>query len=534
MDALDAVVRYTVPLLVAPRREVAALKTDELDVENTLRVRRLGFQTHQESVVYMRDDCPVCRSEGFEAQSRVEVAVEGRSTVATLCLVNTDVAGAQLLDEGEAGLSEAAWRRLGEPEGGTAQFSHPPTVDSLSAVRRKIYGGELDESRLLSIVRDVVDGLYADVHLAAFLSACAGGRMSVEETAGLTRAMIEVGERLDWETDPVVDKHCVGGLPGNRTTPIVVSIAAARGLTMPKTSSRAITSPAGTADTMGVLAPVDLTPDEIRQVVRREHGCVAWGGSVRLSPADDVLIRIERALDLDSTSQLVASVLSKKAAAGSSHVVIDMPVGPTVKVRSERAADELEKLMHEVADRVGLTLTVVRTDGRQPVGRGIGPALEAKDVLGVLQNYPDAPRDLRDRSTRLAGRLLEAVGDVDGDGQQVAEQTIDDGLAWETFRAICDAQGGMRTPPTAAHRTEVAAPRGGTVRRIDNRKLARVAKLAGAPDDPAAGLEFCAPLGAELDAGDPLFVLHAESPGEIRYALDYAEQHPDIVEMEDG
>ena len=146
--------------------------------------------------------------------------------------------------------------------------------------------------------------------------------------------MVKTGKILTWPSDLIVDKHCVGGLPGNRTTLIVVPIVAAFGLMIPKTSSRAITSPAGTADTMEVFAPVNLDIKTMRKVVEQENGCIVWGGSVSLSPADDLLIRIERPMDLDSEGQLVASILSKKIAAGSNHLVIDIPIGSTAKIRT--------------------------------------------------------------------------------------------------------------------------------------------------------------------------------------------------------
>jgi len=196
--------------------------------------------------------------------------------------------------------------------------------------------------------------------------------------------MIDAGSRLSWPHDIVVDKHCVGGLPGNRTTPIVVAIAAACGLIIPKTSSRAITSPAGTADTMETLTEVSLSLDDMRRVVDREGGCIVWGGSMNLSPADDILIRVERPLDFDSEGQMVASVLSKKLSAGSTHLVIDIPVGPTAKVRSTVMADSLALRLTQVGEALGLTLRVRQTDGTQPIGRGIGPSLEALDVLAVL------------------------------------------------------------------------------------------------------------------------------------------------------
>jgi thymidine phosphorylase len=486
-----------------------------------LRLRRLGIDTHQEPVVYMRADCHVCRSEGFSAQSRVAIECGGRSVLATLCVVH-----GTWLDDGEAGLSESAWRLLAVREGDHATFSHPRPVESLSFLRAKVYGHALSQADLDGIIRDVVAGRYADVHLAAFITACAGDNLSVEETTSLTRAMVTAGQHLAWPHKIVADKHCVGGLPGNRTTPIVVAIAAACGLCMPKTSSRAITSPAGTADTMETLAPVELSMAQMRAVVEKEGGCIVWGGSVDLSPADDVLIRVERALDVDSEGQLVASVLSKKIAAGSTHVVLDIPVGATAKVRSEEAAKKLVELIDAVSAACGLTTRSLITDGAQPVGRRIGPALEAHDVLEVLRCAPGAPNDLRDRSLRLAGAVLEMAGAArEGEGLTMAAAVLNDGRANAKFEAICEAQGGMREPGVAAHTMIVHSKQRGLLVAADNRRLARIAKLAGAPRARTAGIHLHARIGDRLEAGQPLFTIHAESPGELEYAMQYAAQN---------
>jgi len=382
-------------------------------------------------------------------------------------------------------------------------------------------------------VRDVVAGRYSEIHLSAFLTATAAWPLDGDETSHLTQAMIEAGDRLSWNAPIVVDKHSIGGLPGNRTTPIVVAIVAALGLTMPKTSSRAITSPAGTADTMETLTKVDLDIPAMRRVVEAEGGCLAWGGAVRLSPADDIFIRVERVLDIDTEGQLIASVLSKKIAAGSTHVVLDIPVGPTAKVRSEEAGRALGERLVETASRFGLTAVCLQSDGSQPVGRGVGPALEALDVLAVLQNDPDAPDDLRRRACTLAGAVLELAGAAaEGDGFGAAAQALADGRAWSKFQRICEAQGGLRVPPAAALRRPLAATRSGRVVHINNRKVARLAKLAGAPDAKAAGLAVEVRLGQEIAAGDPLLTVHAQTPGELAYALDYAAANLDLVEIE--
>ena len=492
---------------------------------NVLKLRPLGIDTYQEPVIYMSRDCPVCRSEGWEAQTRLHVTLGDRSIVATLNVVTGD-----LLTPDEASLSEMAWSMLGAAPGDDVVVSSMPPLASMSAVRAKVYGNTLSPPQLTAIVQDVAAGRYSAIELAAFITACAGDRLDEAETIALTRAMIDVGERLEWPRAPVVDKHSVGGLPGNRTTMLVVPIVASCGLLMPKTSSRAITSPAGTADAMETVAPVDISLSAMRRVVEQEGGCIVWGGAVRLSPADDVIIRIERPLDLDSEGQLVASVLSKKVAAGSTHVVIDIPVGPTAKVRSAEAARRLGDRLVRVGEAVGLVVEILTGDGTQPIGRGIGPALEARDVLAVLRSDEGAPADLRARALVLAGRVLEMAGRVaEGEGIALAQLHLERGDAWRKFVAICEAQGGMREPQQAAYTREVIASRSGRVDAIDNRRLGRAAKLAGAPRAAAAGLVLHAQTGRHVSVGQPLFTLHAESPGELAYAALYVEANPDIV-----
>jgi thymidine phosphorylase len=194
----------------------------------------------------------------------------------------------------------------------------------------------------------------------------------------------------------------------------------------------------------------------------------------------------------------------------------------------------LRALLVHVGAALGLQIDVVLTDGTQPVGRGIGPALEARDLLAVLQCRDDAPGDLRQRAAYLAGAILER-GEVcpGGAGLRTALEVLDDGRAWRKFQAICSAQGGMRKPPTAAHRAEATAERSGRVAAIDNRRLAKLAKLAGAPQSPAAGVDLLVHVGDVVKAGQPVLSVHADAPGELTYALKYLRSHADLVTLTD-
>ena len=492
-----------------------------------LPARRAGIDTYQQPVAYLRADSAVCLAEGFEAQAQIELIVRGRHVLAILHHVRSD-----WLRRDEIALSEAAWAMLGAAEGEDVQVRHPPQLASLAYLRGKVHGVRFDDVALHALMADVSQGRVSDIHLASFVTVCAGGGLDLTETVALTRAMVDVGERIDWGVAPVMDKHCIGGLPGNRTTLLVVPIVAACGAVMPKTSSRAITSAAGTADAMETLAPIGLDVAAMRRVVEREGGCIVGGSAARISPADDMLIRVERPLNLDSEGLLVASILSKKVGAGAQRVLIDLPVGPQTKVRTAAAAEALSRSLVAVGAEFGLQVRTVLSDGFQPVGRGIGPALEALDVMAVLERRPDAPADLRERALVLAGLLLEMAGKAaPGAGLVLARSVLDDGRALAKFIAICEAQGGLRVPPRAAHTQVLCAPVTGQATAIDTRLVARAAKLAGAPRDPSAGAVMHVRLGERLVAGQPLFTLHAGSVGALQYALGFLRAQPPVVHL---
>lgn len=493
---------------------------------NQLQLKRLGIDTQEEFILFLRHDCPVVRSEGFESQTRVSVRKNEHKIVASLNIIHS-----KILQAGEASLSESAWEALRAHEGEVVTVSHLPPMESFSYVRGKFYGNRFSKSAFQQIVQDIKAGKYSKVHLASFVSACAGDHMDLEEITWLTEAMVEAGERMDWGRDNIVDKHCVGGLPGNRTTPIVVSIVAAAGLTIPKTSSRAITSPAGTADTMEVFCNVELSLDRMREIVEKEGACLAWGGAIDLSPADDVIISVERPLNIDSQGQMIASILSKKKSAGSTHLLLDIPVGPTAKVRRMEVAASLRREFEYVAKEIGLHIEVVISNGEQPVGRGVGPALEARDILAVLENHEDAPPDLREHSLQLAGRALEFADNVKGgEGYGVAREILRSGRALQKFQAIIEAQGRRDGPLSLGEYTfEIKSDCNGRVKRLDNFAIARLAKLAGAPLSRGAGVEVLRKLGDEVKQGEPLLRVYSGTPAESALAEDYVSTEKTII-----
>jgi thymidine phosphorylase len=493
-----------------------------------LRLRRMGIDTLSEHVVFIHESAVAEGRLGFQPLDRVRLIDEnGRELTGVLNFCSDT-----LLARDEIGLSDVAFRDFGLPEGARVRATHAPAPDSVERVRHKLRGGRLARADFDAVLSDVCARRYSKPELSMFVLACALRQLDRPELVAFTEAMVACGSRLDWEADLVVDKHSIGGVPGNRTTMIVVPIVTALGLTMPKTSSRAITSPSGTADTMATLAEVALAPHTIRHVVEQTGGCIAWGGALDLAPADDVLITVERPMGIDTEAQMIASILSKKKTAGATHVLIDVPVGPSAKVRSHRAGEELAELFRHVGEAVGLAVDVVLTDAHGPIGCGVGPRLEALDVLAVLERKPEAPRDLREKSLFLAARLLERAGAVqDACGYRAAQEALDSGAALARFEAIRELQGARDLLPAAPFTAVVAARADGRVRALDCLRIARVAKLAGAPANAAAGLRVLCRVGDVVARGQPLLEVHARSEAQLGFAVAHAEQARDLVEL---
>jgi len=494
---------------------------------DTLKVRQVGIDTYHENVAYLNRECSVYRAEGFQALSKIQVSNNGSKLLAVLNVVDDN----SIVLPGELGLSQQAFNYLNVKEGTLVKVNHAEPPKSMDAVRRKINGERLNQADFNEIANDIAETRYSKMEMAAFLVATGQNNLDRDEILYLTQAMLESGECMNWHESLVADKHCIGGIPGNRTSMLVVPIVAAHGMLIPKTSSRAITSPAGTADTMEVLANVNLEPDQMLDIVRQERGCLSWGGTAKLAPVDDLLISVERPLGIDSQGQMVASILSKKLAAGSTHLIIDIPVGPTAKVRHMRQALALRKLFEFVGDHLNIHLEVMITDGRQPIGKGIGPVLEARDVMQVLNNDPDAPADLRQKSLLLAGRIIEFDPDVrGGQGYAIARDILESGRAYEKMHEIIKAQGEREIdlqPGELCY--QVCAQRDGVVTSIDNFQMSKVARLAGAPMDKKAGVDLLKKLGDKVKKGETLYQIYAEFPADFNFSTNLAQQESGYV-----
>ena len=426
------------------------------------------------------------------------------------------------------GLYQEATSALGLKEDEKVDVKLAPLPESLFNVRAKLHGERLREKDLFGIVSDVVERHLSNVEVAAFLTALSIHGLSMSENESLSKAMVSAGKTIDFGKGPILDKHSVGGIPGDKTSMIVVPIVAAAGYTIPKTSSRAITSPSGTADRVETLCPVNLSINEIKSVVAETNGCLVWGGALELAPADDLFIQVEYPLGIDP--MLLPSILSKKKAIGATHVAIDIPTGMGAKIKTRTEAYTLASDFVDLGKRLGLNIQCALTFGDQPLGCGIGPALEAREALNTLMG--NGPPDLRDKAVSLAGLLFEMVGVENG--RTKAEEMIDSGKAESKMRQIISAQGGNpnikpEDLPVGQEKVEVISEHAGKVIWLSTDDIVRVAREAGAPKEKGAGMVLHAKLGDTVHKGSLLYEIYSERSSKLTSALELAKQLSPIM-----
>ena len=348
----------------------------------------------------------------------------------------------------------------------------------------------------------------------------------------LTKSIVKHGNTLKLDAYPVIDKHSIGGLAGNRTTMVLVPIIAAAGFVMPNTSSRSITSPAGTADTMEVLAKISFPLSKMKKIILKTNGCIVWGGALNLAPADDKIISVERPLEIDAESQLLASIMAKKHSVSSTHILIDIPIGKGAKVRNKSRALKLKKDFMAIGKKLRKHVTIMITDGTKPIGKGIGPALEARDVLWLLKRDKKRPMDLENKCIKMAAEIFRMVGIKNG--KKKALEILNSGKAYKKMVEIIKAQNGKVTKPEqikiGKFKFDVKSGKKGIVKHISNSIISKIARIAGAPINKGAGIYLHKDVKNKVKKTEKLFTIYAESKQKLDYAKDVLkERNPFIV-----
>ena len=482
-----------------------------------LRAKRFDLSTGgQPYVVVLRNEDGA--NFGIRAGDRIQLQCDGKKVVVQADLTHRRVR------PGEIGLFREVWRDAKIGAGQPVMVEPLARPDSIEALKKKLLGKRLGEKDILAIVQDIVSNKFGTTELTYFVASNFVREYSNDELYYLTKAIANTGELIRFGKKIVADKHSVGGVAGNRTTMIVVPILASLGVTIPKTSSRAITSPSGTSDTMEVLAPVTFSMAKIRLIVKQNNACLVWGGGLALAPADDRIIKVSRPLSLEPYSKMVVSIMAKKVATGVTHLVIDMPYGPKMKIPDLATAKRLAAKFRYLGKRFKIKVRVAMIQAREPIGQGVGPALEARDVLRVLQQKEFRPRDLEEKAIKLAGMLIELIGMAGkGIGASIARDQILSGKAWKSMQGIIRSQGGKANLDSedvtlGSKRMRVIARHPGRVTAVNNRAVDELARSLGAPDDKLGGIHLRKRIGDRVIAGEILYTCYARTQSRLQLA----------------
>ena len=398
-----------------------------------------------------------------------------------------------------------------------------PPLESKRSIKKKLNNIELSYDEIKQIIDDVLARNLNDLELASLITSLQIRGLTLSENLHFANAIVNTSKKLKF-SGTVVDKHSIGGIPGDKTSLILVPIIAAAGLTIPKTSSRAITDPAGTADRMESLSKVSFKTNKIKQIVKKTKACLIWGGSLDLAPADNLLIQIEKPLSLDPL--IIPSVLGKKKVMGSKHIIIDIPCGPEAKVKTKQAAKKLARDFITIGKKFGMDIDCAITKANQPLGYAIGPTLEAKEALATLCFPEKAPKDLIDKVTTLGGMLLKMLNKGN---KETAKQILLTKKAEKKFRQILKAQGGNpkiipNQIPEAKFKTSIKAKSSGIVSNISNHSIIHIAKHAGAPKDKLAGILLNKKLYSPVKKNDILFTIYSSKQNKLDQAVALAKR----------
>lgn len=401
------------------------------------------------------------------------------------------------------------------------------TRDAIETIQKQLLGKKITYAEIFNLMDEISHHHMSDVLTTYFVASSFREGFSDEELYFLTKAMVETGKKINF-TGIVADKHCIGGISGTRTTMLVVPIIAAAGFKIPKLSSRAITSPSGTADTMETLADVTLTVEKVHHIVEKVGGCIVWNGDMGIAPADDIIIKVEEPLNFESYDKVIISIMAKKIAVSANHLILDIPVGPTMKVHNFVDAEKIATKFKRLAKRFGIEIVVDVNETHEPSGRGVGPILEARDVLRVLEQDPLRPLKLEEKALRLAGKLLDscfADAKIKKQGEEEARTILQSGKALEKFKEIIKAQGGnehvsSRSLRLAAHVSHIESPKKGKIVEVNNINLNTLAKVLGAPIDKKAGVYLLKRRDEMIDRNEPMLEFHSTDKYRLKEALD--------------
>ncbi|MFA5747673.1 MAG: thymidine phosphorylase [Candidatus Absconditabacterales bacterium] len=457
---------------------------------------------------------------GIHVTDEVSLIYKGKEIVVSVDLSN------KFIKPGQIGILKDVREKYGIKQHEIVTISYTKTsLDSVEALKKSLKGGKLNEKEIKSIIDDIASGRFTTILTTYYAASAFLHKPDLKELFWTAKAMANTGETLKFK-GIVADKHCIGGVPGNETSMIAVPIIASLGIKIPKSFSKAITSPAATGECVNVLMDISFDTNQIKDLIKKNNCCLIRGGGVNIAPADDKIIQVSYPLSLESTDKAVVSIMAKKYAMGITHCLIDIPLGPTAKVNNIQQAKDLKKKFEYIGKSFGMKMHVEITDAKQPIGAGIGAIMQVREVLRVLQQHTLRPMDLQNKAVFLASKIIELVGMAKGkSAYALAMKQLTSGEAWKKMQKIIILQNGKNPNikseelPLAKIQKEIIAEKNGKVKNINMKFLNLAARALGSPLDAQGGLYLNKKLDDVVKKGDVICTLYTNDENKIAVAL---------------
>ncbi len=490
-------------------------KTDIFHAKTKL----IDIQDGEELIVLINEE--EAREHWINSFDKVVIMYEDQEIV-----LNADLAN-KIVKPGEVWLFKDVYEKYNIPANATVAVSFTQTNGkALEALKKAIKWEKLNYKETYAIMKDISDNRFTDTLITYYSAIGFFKKASDYELYEMAKAMAETGEMLHFD-GVVADKHCMGGVPGNETTMIMIPLLSSLGIKMPKTFSKAITSPAATGECVNVLMDISFSKKEIENLVKKQNCCLVRGGGLDLAPADEKLIKVAYPLSMQSYSRTVVSIMAKKYAMGINHSLIDIPMGPTAKVPDMKTAKRLKKKYEYVGKKLGMKVVVEITNAKEPIGSWIWATLQVREVLRVLQQHELRPMDLQNKALHLSAKIIELVGMAKGKkAYELAYQQLKSWKAWKKMQSIIKAQW-WKNPninseelELAKYKKEVKAEKDGVVKSIDMKLINLTTRTLGAPIDDQGWLYLHKKTGDRVKKNDIIYVMYANQQNKIDMALE--------------
>ncbi len=439
-------------------------------------------------------------------------------------IVSVDITDS-LIDEGEIGFYEGIWNKYNLNYGEIVKIKLVSPSEAVASIRKKVLGKKLKYKEIFNIIRDISNDKLGKILTTYYAASGYAQGFDDEELYYMTKAMAETGEMFKFE-GIVADKHSIGGVAGKGITPIVVPIVACvKGITVPNTSTRAITSASATTDMLEVIMPMSFSKEELDSFILKCNSFMVWGGGLDLAPADDKIIQVQKPIGIESIDKFVASIVAKKVAQGVNHVIFDVPVGNSAKIKTEKEYNKVKSTFEKTCAKFDIKVIVYRRDVNGIDGNSVGPCLECKEFLRVYERDNRRSLQLEEDALRMAGRLIELCGKVEKDkGYKLAKDILESGDAFAKLCEIIDMQGGNKKISSdsleiGGNTFEYKSKKSGVIKGINNKKVFEVCRALGNPRIKEAGLYFHKNVGDEIKHGDKLVTLYATTDSRLELGI---------------